>query len=319
MVQLVNPRTGQSLRKEGDRLIDEDGNAFPIIGGIPRLCPPENYASSFGEQWNRFQRTQIDSHLGSSPSEQRFFAETNWRPEELDGLDILEVGSGAGRFSRVVLERTKANLWSVDYSNAVEANLANNGAIAPDRLHLFQASIYEMPFPDGSFDKTFCLGVLQHTPDFEASVQALIQKTRPGGEIVVDFYSIRGFWTKIHAKYLLRPLTKRMSTARLQSLIEDNVDWLIDVSDLLRKLRLGVLTRFLPLVDMTTLPGSLNRDQRREWAVLDTFDMFSPEYDNPQPREKVAAMFTRYGADVRLADWVHNGMSRSAVVRALRR
>ena len=72
-----------------------------------------------------------------------------------------------------------------------------------------------MPFPDGSFDKVFCLGVLQHTPDFEASVRALVVKARPGGEIVVDFYPIRGWWTKLNAKYLLRPLTKRMSHDRL--------------------------------------------------------------------------------------------------------
>ena len=55
----------------------------------------------------------------------------------------------------------------------------------PERFHLFQASIYEMPFPDNSFHKVFCLGVLQHTPDFEQSIQSLVQKAKTGGEIVV--------------------------------------------------------------------------------------------------------------------------------------
>jgi ubiquinone/menaquinone biosynthesis C-methylase UbiE len=114
------------------------------------------------------------------------------------------VGMGDGRFSKVVLENTKGTLYSVDYSDAVTANFRNNGDIAPDRFNLFQASIYEMPFHDNSFDKVFCFGVLQHTPDFDASVKALIKKAKPGGEIVVDFYPIKGWWTKIHAKYLLR-------------------------------------------------------------------------------------------------------------------
>ena len=61
------------------------------------------------------------------------------------------MGSGAGRFSEVVLSNTRAKLWSVDYSTAVDANLRNNGNIAPDRFYLFQSSVYEMPFPDGSF------------------------------------------------------------------------------------------------------------------------------------------------------------------------
>lgn len=318
MIQLVNPANGKPLREEGGRLVDEDGHAFPIVRGIPRLCPQENYASSFGNQWNRFPETQIDDHLAERPSERRLFAETAWKAEELDGLDILEVGSGAGRFSRAVLERTRANLWSVDYSNAVEANLANNGAIAPERFRLFQASIYELPFPDGGFDKVFCLGVLQHTPDFEASVRALIAKAKPGGEIVVDFYPVKGFWTKIHAKYMFRPLTKRMKQERLLRLIDRNVDWLIGVSDALRKARLGVLTRFLPLVDMTTLPPTLTREQRREWALLDTFDMYSPEYDQPQRLDAVAAMFERGGARVTFADWVENGAGLAAVVRGVR-
>src|SRR5262245_12981901 len=34
---------------------------YPISNGIPRFVPGENYAASFGYQWNRFRREQIDS------------------------------------------------------------------------------------------------------------------------------------------------------------------------------------------------------------------------------------------------------------------
>ena len=178
----VNPQGHRPLHAAGDALEDDEGNRFPVIGGIPRFCEVENYTSSFGLQWNKFQATQIDREgIDGEPSRIRFFCETGWKAEDLEGVDVLEVGSGAGRFSRVVLESTLANLFSVDYSAAVEANWRNNGAIAPGRFHLSQASIYELPFSDGRFDKVFCLGVLQHTPDFEASIRALVSKVRPGG------------------------------------------------------------------------------------------------------------------------------------------
>jgi len=317
-VAITNPSNGLPLKREGDALVDEQGNRFPIIAGVPRVCDPENYTSNFGLQWNAFRETQIDTGQAGI-SERRFFAETAWRPEDLDGLDVLEVGSGAGRFSQVVLTHTGANLYSVDYSSAVEANLANNGAIAPGRFHLFQASIYEMPFPADAFDKVFCLGVLQHTPDFAASVKSLVDKAKPGGEIVVDFYCIRGFWTKITGKYLLRPFTRRMDQERLLELVRAHAGWIMTMAQGMNRVGLHVLTRFLPIPDLAIMPGGLTPDQLREWVVLDTFDMLSPAHDNPQRIRTVAKMFEASGADVTFAGFVDNGTGRAAVVRAIKR
>jgi 2-polyprenyl-3-methyl-5-hydroxy-6-metoxy-1,4-benzoquinol methylase len=314
-VEFINPCNGMLLHREGDALVDDTGTSFPIISEIPRFCSGANYADNFGKQWNWFPRTQIDTDL-LSLSKTRFFAETGWEPDQLAGLDILEVGSGAGRFSRVVLDHTAATLYSLDYSNAVEANLSTNGQVADGRFNVCQASIYELPFRDGSFDRVFCMGVLQHTPDFEASVRALAKKAKPGGEIVIDFYPIRGWWTKVSAKYILRPITKKLKHNRLLQIIEANVDWLIKTHAFVTRLGLGFLTRFLPLVDLRLLPPTLTREQLREWAVLDTFDMFSPEYDNPQRIKKVVEMFRRAGATVTFADYVQTGTAYIAVVRA---
>jgi len=184
-VQIVNPANGLPLRRAGDFLVDAEGHRFPVLAGVPRICDRENYTSNFGIQWNAFRETQIDSAMGQGRiSEFRFFAETAWGRDELDGLDILEVGSGAGRFSEVVLACTKANLYSVDYSSAVEANFANNGAIAPDRFHLFQASVYDMPFPDNSFDSyTIAFGIRNVTHIDKALTEAL-RVLKPGGRFL---------------------------------------------------------------------------------------------------------------------------------------
>ncbi|QNI95418.1 methyltransferase domain protein [Synechococcus sp. A15-127] len=257
-------------------------------------------------------------HSGADLSEQRFYAETGWDAVQLSHSSVLEVGSGAGRFSEVFLRTTSGVLHSVDYSSAVDTNRRNNATYG-DRLQLAQASIYELPFADNTFDRVFCLGVLQHTPSFEDSVAALIAKAKVGAQIVVDFYPIKGWYTKIHSKYILRPLSKRLPKPLLLRLIRLNIRSMLLLFDLLCAVRLGALTRFIPITDVRGFPKGLSPTQRREWAVMDTFDAFSPEFDNPQRVDDVARMFSRRGCDVTFAGMAHYPGGCSSVVRAIKR
>jgi SAM-dependent methyltransferase len=315
---IINPFNGRPLKRLNDQLRDELGNNFPVIDGVPRIISGDNYTVNFGMQWNKFKSTQLDIP-SFNLSKSRFFAQTNWNPKDINELNVLEVGSGAGRFSRILLTETNCNLWSIDYSSAVLANMQNNGMIAPSRFNLFQASVYEMPFPNDSFDKVFCFGVLQHTPDFELSVKALIAKAKIGSEIVVDFYPIKGWWTKFHSKYFLRPFTKRIPHEYLLKIITFNINWLIIIFDFLVSLNLGFLTRFLPITDLRGFPTGLEEDKRREWAILDTFDGFSPEYDQPKRIVEVERMFEKFGAKVTFAGFIKFEGGSAAVVRAIKK
>src|SRR2546428_8652727 len=49
------------------------GTCYPIIAGVPRFVDHDNYASSFGYQWNRFKAEQIDSLNGIHLSAKRFY------------------------------------------------------------------------------------------------------------------------------------------------------------------------------------------------------------------------------------------------------
>jgi ubiquinone/menaquinone biosynthesis C-methylase UbiE len=321
-IDLINPSTGSGLSKQQNVYRDEKGNSFPVVNGVLRLVTDDNYTDSFGFQWNKFQKTQIDrDNKNSQQSRERFFAQTGWDREDLAGKNILEVGSGAGRFSQVVLDHTNANLYSVDYSDAVSANFRNNGHHG-ERFKLFQASVYEMPFPDNSFDKVFCFGVLQHTPDFKKSVQCLIAKAKPGAEVIVDFYPVNGWWTKIHAKYLLRPVTRKMSHEDLLRSIEKNAAWLMKLYSFFDRIRVGkVFNRFIPICDIKgTLPHNLNKEELREWVILDTFDMFSPQHDSPQTITTVEKWFTEYGVNVTHAGIIQYGEGfRAAVVKGIKK
>src|SRR5262245_62171932 len=87
------------------RLTDRaSGTQHPIVNGIPRFVPAENYAANFGLQWNKFRSTQLDSATGLSFTFNSFWNNTRWKPRELYGKTVLEAGSGAGRFTEVLLE-----------------------------------------------------------------------------------------------------------------------------------------------------------------------------------------------------------------------
>jgi SAM-dependent methyltransferase len=294
-MQFVDPVNNHPLAMQDDGLIENGELKYPFLNGAYRIVKDDNYTENFGYQWNKFIETQIDKGDQLSFSKKRFFSQTGWKIEDVSEKNILEVGSGAGRFSRVILENTTANLYSIDYSNAVEANYKNNGP--NKKFHLFQASIYEMPFMKCQFDKVFCFGVLQHTPDVEKSVKSLIEMAKPGAEVIVDFYPINGWWTKIHAKYIFRFYTKKLSNEKLYKKIDANIDWLIKTYRFFSKIGVSKLTnRFLPICDIdTTIPKNLTEQQIREWCVLDTFDMFSPQFDQPQRIETVTAWFKKYG------------------------
>jgi SAM-dependent methyltransferase len=201
----------------------------------------------------------------------------------------LEAGSGAGRFTEVLLQ-TGAELFSFDYSNAVEGNLANNGK--QPNLHLFQGDIFNIPLPEGSFDKVGCLGVLQHTPDAEKAFSSLARCVKPGGELVIDVYRA-DLLAYIHWKYILRPLTKRMAKERLYRVISEITPRLVPLAGLLRRIGGRAGARLVPIVEYSYL--RLPRAMNREWAILDTFDMYSPEHDHPQRISTVRSWFQSAG------------------------
>jgi SAM-dependent methyltransferase len=256
--------------------------SFPVVGDIPRFVQDEGYGDNFGLEWLAHARTQLDSHTGLSLSRDRFFESTRWTPSMLAGHSVLEVGCGAGRFTEVVLS-TGARLTSLDLSRAVEANLANNGGHAS--WSVAQADLFHLPLRPASFDFVFCFGVLQHTPDPRASFHKLLEYVRPGGHFAVDVYP-KDWRAYIHWKYYLRPFTRRLPPERLYRLVRRLAPLLMRVSTPLGRIpRLGRhLQRAVPVADYSTwLP--VPREQLVEWAILDTFDWFSPTYDQPQSRE----------------------------------
>lgn len=263
-------------------------NNFPIQSNIPRFVVSKSYADSFGFQWNRHGKAQLDSYTKNTISQDRLFQATGWS-NDLSGETILEAGSGAGRFTEVLLN-SGAYVYSFDFSNAIEANYKNNGY--HKNLILFQASIYNIPLPRASFNKVLCLGVLQHTPDPERAFRELVSFVKPGGEIVIDVYK-KTASALLQWKYFLRPLLKRLSKERLYSLVTHLVNFLLPTIMVSKRVLGRVGARLFPIVEYSEL--GLSKELNREWAILDTFDMYSPTYDKPQTMKTVCRWFCETG------------------------
>lgn len=261
---------------------------YPIVRSVPRFVPADNYSSSFGFQWNRFRRTQLDSVTGQPISRDRFFGQSGWPPSEMRNGWTLDLGCGAGRFAEVALG-TGTRLVAVDYSNAVDACRQNLGR--HPQLDVVQADVYHLPFAQRRFDFVYCFGVLQHTPDVHAAFVALAQQVVSGGHIAVDLYpqlALNWLWPK----YWLRPFTRRMPADRLLSLVSRMVAILWPASLALGRVP-GIGRRLRHALPIANYEGilPLNPSQLKEWAVLDTFDMLAPAHDHPQSVATLTAWF----------------------------
>ena len=278
--------------EEGRLTCSGCGAAYPVTNGIPRFVEPDNYAASFGYQWNLFRREQLDSANGTDLSARRLFSETGWTPDWMAGRWILDAGCGAGRFLDVAA-KTGAEVVGLDISSAIDASKAS--LAGRSNVHFVQASIYEPPFRAGAFDGCYCIGVVQHTPDPQRAMAALPRVLRAGGRIAVTAYE-RKPWTMLYGKYLVRPLTKRLDKRKLLAGLRRTMPVLFPVTDVLFRLpAVGRLFMFtIPVANYVNEPA-LTREQRYQWAVLDTFDMLSPEYDQPRTQAEIESALSGAG------------------------
>jgi uncharacterized protein YbaR (Trm112 family)/trans-aconitate methyltransferase len=284
--------------KEGTLRCPACGKKYPITNHIVRFLEVEGYASSFGKQWRKFAKTQLDSRTGATISRTRFEEGTGWGSAQLLGQTILEAGCGAGRFSEVMLSRPLASLFSLDYTPAVDVALENLGV--RDNWHVCQADLCRPPFQPGGFNKVFCYGVLQHLPAPRSGLASLRGLVEDNGEIAFDIYRLN--WrTFTVPRYPLRAFTSRLPTETVINLAQRLVPLIYPV-----KYRAGrrsrflgsLLARLLPIADYTnSFAGALDYRQLLELSILDTVDIYATKHDRPQTDHTVRKWLDELGLE----------------------
>lgn len=296
--RLRDPLTHEPLTKKANALAAPSGASYPIVDRIPRFVNSEFYAADFGAQWRRFPKTQLDSHSGLPLSRDRL--ERCFRGEltNVAGRAVLEAGCGAGRFTEVLLDHG-AMLDSFDISSAVEANAANNGS---RDFTLVQADIRAIPFEQGSYDYVVCLGVLQHTPDTEQSIDKLWQMVRPGGRLIIDHYR----WTRFQlpppiggAGSVYRQIILRRPPAKRWPAVKRIVDFWFPIYWRYRESRWArrILAR---IGGINFYYGELplqSREAFYEWALLDTHDAMTDHYKRHRNVGSIRRTLERLGAE----------------------
>lgn len=274
------------------------GCQVPIVRGIPRFVPSEDYAAAFGWQWKRFQRSQLDSYTGTSISRDRLTRCLGGSLDVVTGKVVLEAGCGAGRFTELLLD-AGARVVATDLSSAVEANYANCGTSHKYKYFVCQADLRELPVAPRSFDVVLCLGVVQHTPQPEETIAALAGYVKPGGLLSIDHYSRD--YPATWSRRLVRSVLLRMSPERAASVALGITRALLPLHRALwhRRRGFGRLRRYLgrvsPVVDYYDAYPDLKPELLSEWALLDTHDTLTDRYKHLRDPEEIRATLLQLG------------------------
>ena len=125
----------------------------------------------------------LRQHAQRTADEAAAFLLPHLRP----GMRLLDVGCGPGSITRGLAERlAPGQVVGIDLSrDALEGARREAAARGLTNLRFEDASVYEMPFADGSFDVVYAHQVLQHLRERPSAVREMLRVVRPGGLVAV--------------------------------------------------------------------------------------------------------------------------------------
>ena len=254
-------------------------NKIELVNGVWSVRDLDDYCENFHLQWKTFAKTQFDSYTGLSLTYDRFKKNTLWKESEMKGKKILEIGSGAGRFTEI-FKKMDIYLTTCDLSKSIFVNKENNES---DKINFVRCSIEELPFKKNYFDYIFCYGVLQHCKDGKSLFKNILKLLKKGGRLSLDWYKKYYFpYSSVTTKYLFRPITTRLSPEKLLKIINFYVPKWIKIDTFIKKLPYGTfISGFIPVCCYNYFYLDLNDKEKLKWSIMDTFDALGAKYDKP--------------------------------------
>jgi len=293
--------------KKNKNFLYSKNKKYFIKNSIPRFIKNDvDYALMWGEQWGHYQLTQFDSYTKKPLSKKRLEFILGNQLKILKNKNVLEVGSGAGRFSEVLL-KAGANLHSIDASKAVEYNYKNNKKKSK-KFQIAQSDLYNIPYRDNSFDYVVCIGVLQHTPSTSKSLKSLWKKVKPGGYLIVDHYEFTiGYYFGFLWIYrlVLKNLPNKLSIKICKQLVKFYfpILWFFRNNYFLFR----IVRKVFPLGFNFKDRRSLTKKQHYKWTELDTHDALTDPYKRLLTKNEFKKMLNSLNGNIELLSSLRPG------------
>ena len=259
-------------------------NNFQKNNNVYILTKKDEYTENFGKQWKKYTNTQIDSINNFSISRNLlsdlFFDNLNI----MKNKNILEIGSGAGRFTEIILEYSNS-CTTVDMSSAIFYNVSKNH----DKLKRIKANYIDL-MPKKKYDIVICRGVLQHTPDPFKYLKKLFDFIDDNGIVVFDIYKMPKLGI-FHPKYLFwRPFFLNfIKYSYTENFLNNHIKIILFIKRLIKKIFLNsnfLSDSLIPVWDYKNIID-LNEKMLEEWAILDTLDGLYAKHDKPQRNKSI--------------------------------
>ncbi len=265
------------------------------------------YTKSFGYQWNQFKKTQFDSYTQTSISENRLRKILGSLWNELPKFDILECGCGPGRFTEVLIQKAQFVL-SVDSSDAADVNLEYFPAEKYKNHSVLKSDILGLDHLNHKFDLVLALGLIQHTPNSERTIQNLFQYVKPGGYFVFDHYTFLKSY--ISMRLIYRQILKRISPQVSLKILNLLSKIFLPLHKAFRNIKFlkMLLNRISPFITYYDIYPELSGKLQKEWALLDTFDSLTDCYKHFKTKPEILNILNTLGAEIIFCEYGGNGV-----------